>query len=181
MHQDPYFKTEKRKREPIPIRIIESGVTKPTFKIKRVIGSVPCLKESESQTDTDTHSKYIQNVLTRKESHDHTFGVYQDETHGCFIMGRSSFKYNDKHVFVDGKKYKTTYDVWELPTQSRPEINLVFNQHKKAYKQITLQSNAHRVKYSISGKIKANKCLKYTRFISQLFTNTQDMPWESLN
>ena len=37
LHQDQYFKTEKRKLEPIPIPIIETGRTKR----KRIIGSVP--------------------------------------------------------------------------------------------------------------------------------------------
>ena len=53
-------------------------------------------------------------------------------------------------------------------------------QDKQAYKQIPLQSNAHSVNYTPSGKIKADKGLKYTRFISQLFTNTKDVPWEWL-
>ena len=49
LHQDPYLKTEKPKREPIPIPIIETGDTKR----KRIIGSVPLFKtESESETDT---------------------------------------------------------------------------------------------------------------------------------
>ena len=54
------------------------------------------------------HSKYINDVLRRKVSHDPTFGVQQDDNDGCFKRGRLSFKYNNKHVFVDGKKYKET-------------------------------------------------------------------------
>ena len=138
--------------------------------------------ESDSETDTmHPHSKYINDVLTRNVSHDPTFGVYQDDTDGSFKIGRSSFKYSNKHVFVDGKRYKATHGLCELLTQSRPDKHLVTHQDKQAYKQILLQSNAHRVKYSPSGKIKANKSLKYTRFISQLFTDTKDMPWEPLN
>jgi len=187
LHQDPYLKTEKRKREPIPIPIIETGSTKPSFKTKPkrkyIIGSFPLFKtEIESETDASpTHSKYIHNVLTRKVSHDPTFGVYRDDTIGAFKIGRSSFKYNDKHVVVDGKRYKATQGLWELLTQSRPDKNLVIHQDRQAYKQILLQSNAHRVNYSPSGKIKANKGLKYTRFISQLFTNTKEVPWESFS
>jgi len=76
LYQVPYFKTEKQKREPIPIPIIETGSTKPSFKTnpkwKRLIGSLSLYKkESESETDTTpTHSKYINNVLTRILSHD---------------------------------------------------------------------------------------------------------------
>jgi hypothetical protein len=83
LHQDPYLKTEKHKRKPIPIQIIETGSAKPRCKTKpkwkRIIGSVPLLKtESESERDTSpTFSKYIHDVLTRKASHDPTFGVFK--------------------------------------------------------------------------------------------------------
>ena len=75
MHQDPYLKTEKRKTDPTPIPIIETG----DKKRKLIIASMPLFKtETESETVTlPAHSKYIQDVLTRKVSHDPTFGVYQ--------------------------------------------------------------------------------------------------------
>jgi len=95
------LKTEKQKREPIPIPVIETGSTEPSFKTKpkrkRIIGSVPLFKtQSESETDVSpVHSEYIQNVLRRKVSHDPTFGVYQDDADGSCKIERSSFKYND--------------------------------------------------------------------------------------
>jgi len=59
--------------------------------------------QSESVSDASpVNSKYIQNVLRRKSSHDHTFGVYHN-TGGSFKIGRSNVKYNDKHVFGYGK------------------------------------------------------------------------------
>ena len=79
--QDPYMKTEKQKRENIPIPIIETSIIKPSFKTKPkrklIIVSVPLFKtKSESVKDISSmHSKYIQNVLKRKVSHDPTFGV----------------------------------------------------------------------------------------------------------
>ena len=81
-------------------------------------------------------------------------------------------------MFVVGKKYKSTHGLWELLAKSKPDKNLVTLQDRQAYKQILLQSNAHRVNYSPTGRIRANKGLKYTRFISQLFTDRQ-VPWES--
>ena len=83
LHQDQYLKTEKRKREPIPIPIIEKGNTKR----KRIIGSVSLFKsemlDSESESESlPEHSKYIDNVLKHKGSHDPTFGVYQDDKDG---------------------------------------------------------------------------------------------------
>jgi hypothetical protein len=71
LHQDPYLKTEKRKREPIPILITESA----DAKRKRIIGSVPLFKtESESETDTlPAHSKYIKDILTQSISRPHVW------------------------------------------------------------------------------------------------------------
>ena len=69
-------------------------------------------------------------------------------------------------MIVDGKRYKANHDLWELLTESRPDKNLVTNQDRQAYKQILLQSNAHRLNYRPSGKIKAKKVLKYMGFIS---------------
>jgi len=126
------------------------------------------------------YSEYFQNVLTRKVSLDPTFGAYEDDADGSFKIGSSIFKYNDKHVFVDGRKYKATQGLWELLTNSKPDKNAVTIQDRQTYKQILLQSNAHTVNYSPTGKIKANKGLKYTRFISQLFTDKNEVPWESV-
>ena len=63
--------------------------------------------ESESES-LPVHSKYMGNVLKRKGSHDPTFGVYQVDKDISFKIGRSSFKYNNTNVFVDGKNYKST-------------------------------------------------------------------------
>lgn len=195
LHQDPYLKTEKRKRDPIPIPIIETGGTpdsKPTFKTKRkrIIGSVPVFNtetaDTESETDAESisplHTKYIQGVLKRKVSHDPTFGVYQDNDDGSFKIGSSKFKFSNKHVFVDSKRFKATRGLWELLTKSRPDKNVVTLQDKQAYKQILLQSNAHRVDFSPTGKIRANKGVKYTRFISRLFNDSpkRNIAWESV-
>lgn len=121
MHQDLYFKTEKQKHEPIPIRIDEIGITpdcKPRFETKArrkdVIGSAPVLRtqttdtESENDEGIPVPSKYTEDVLKRKLSQDPTFGVYQDNTDDSFKIGRSKFQYKDKHIFVDDRNYNGT-------------------------------------------------------------------------
>ena len=116
--------------------------------------------KSESETDLSRmHSECIRNVLRRKVSHDPTFGVHQDDTDGSFKIGRSSFKYNDKHLFVNGRKYTATPGLWELLTKGKPDKNVVTIQNKQAYKEVLLRSKAHRVNYSTTGKIEANKVL----------------------
>jgi hypothetical protein len=165
--------------------------TKPSFKTKRqrkrIVCSVPVFKtetaQSESETDvSDVSPEDIHSVLRRKASHDPTFGVYQDDTYGSFKIDRSNFKYTDKYVFVDGKKFNSTNGLWELLTKSRPNNNMVTLQDRRAYKQTLAQSNAHRANYSPTGRIIANKSFKYTQFISRLFTNTLEpqVSWESL-
>jgi hypothetical protein len=136
--------------------------------------------ESESETDVSP-SEYIQNVLKRKVPHDRTFGVYQDDRDGSFKIGRSNFKYKDKHVFVDGRKYKTQ-GLWESWTRSKPDKNAVYIQDRQAYKQIFLQSNAHRVKYNPRVRSKQtgllnirdsfrNCLLTRTKFLGDRFNN----------
>ena len=150
-------------------------------KRKIIIGSVPLFKNSESETDdSPMHAKYIHNVLNRKVSHDLNFGVYQDDTNGSFKIGWSNFKNNNKHVFVDGKRNKAKQVLWELLTQSRPDKNVVNHLDTLAYKQILLLSNAHRLNCKTLGQDQSNKVLKYTRFISQLFTNTKERSWKLL-
>ena len=97
---------------------METISTKP--KRKHTIGSVPLFKtEFDSETDVSL-SECIQNVLEHKVSHDPTFGVFQDNYDGSFKIGRSKYKYNDKHVFVDDRKYKTTQGLREFLTKSKP-------------------------------------------------------------
>ena len=121
-------------------------------------------------------SKYINNGLGRKVSHDPNFLVYHDDTDGSFKIGMSIFKYNNNHVFVEGKRCKATTGLWELLTKSKRDKSVASLQEKQAYKQILLQSNARRVNCSPSGKIKPKKGLKYMRFTLQLFSNTKEVP-----
>ena len=142
--------------------------------MRSIRGSVPLFKtESESETDVSPmHSEYMEN--------DPTFGVYQDNIDSSFKIGRSGFRYNDKHVIVDGRKYKATQELWELLTKFKPDKDAVTIKDRQAYKQIPFLSNAHRVNCSPTAKIKANRGLKYTRYISQLFTDKNEVPWDSV-
>ena len=83
---------------------------------------------------------------------------------------------------MDSKKYKATQGLWELLTKSRPEKNVVTLQDRQTYKQIPMQSNAHGVNYSPTGRIRRNKGIKYTQFISRMFTTTTErqVSWETL-
>jgi hypothetical protein len=151
VHQDPFLKRENRKPEPIPIKIVETKVKHPRFKTKpkrkRMTGSLPWFKtetlDSESETDfLPIHSENINNVLKRNLSHDRTFGVYQDEADGSFKIGKSDFKFNNKHVFEDKRKYKASQGLWELLNKANPDRNSVSMQDKQAYKKILIQSTA---------------------------------------
>jgi hypothetical protein len=193
VHQDPYLRTEKQKRDPIPIPIIETDGTpnsKPTFKAKRkrIIGSVPVFNTETvdnlklSGSVSPVHTKYIKGVLKRKVSHDPTFGVYQNNDDGSFKTGSSKLKFSNKHVFVDGKWFKATRGLWELLTKPRPDKNSITHRDKLAYKQVLLHSNEHKVNFNPTGKIKPNKGVKYTQFISRLLYNSpeQNIEWTTV-
>jgi len=94
---------------------------------------------------------------------------------------KSGVRAFDKYVFADGGKYNATQGLWELLTKYKPNKNVVPFQDGQAYKQILLQSNEHRVNYTPTGNIKTNKGLKYTRFISRLFTDKKEFSWKSVN
>ena len=96
-------------------------------------------------------------------------------------IGKPNFKYNDNYVFVDSKNYKATQGLWELLTKSRPDKYMVTLRYGQACKKILTQSNVHRVNYTPTGRIRANKGIKYTQFILRLFTNTPErqVSWES--
>ena len=81
-------------------------------------------------------------------------------------------------MFVNGKRQRNARTVG-LQAKCKPAKNLGNFQEKQSYKQIFLQSLTHRVIYSPSGKIEENKRFKYTRLISQLFTNKKEIPWET--
>jgi hypothetical protein len=171
LQQDPYLRTEKLNREPIAVPIIETtSKTDPFIKAET----------PEFEIQTGLPSKYIQNVLKRRLTRDPTFDVYRDGTDGSFKIGSSRFTYTENNVFVDGRKFNGTQGLWELLTQARPDMNMVTPQDKEAYKQILVQSNAHKVNYSPTGRIRCNKGMKYTRIISRLFTDKTQVPWESV-
>ena len=74
--QDPFLKSEKHKREPIPIPIVETKVTHPGLKTKpkreRKTSSLPWFKteilDSESETDSlPIHSEYINPFRARAD------------------------------------------------------------------------------------------------------------------
>ena len=81
-------------------------------------------------------------------------------------------------MLVDDRMYNATQGLWELLTKSKPDKNVVTFQDRHISKYSC--SLIRRVNYSPKGKIKANKGIKYTRFISQLLTDKKDVPGESV-
>jgi hypothetical protein len=188
MYPNPYPKTEKQKREPIPIRIVQTEETPESEhsfqtkrQCKRIIAPVSVFKKEKAQSESETdvsdaspiHSKYIHSVLRRKASHYPTFGVYQDYTDGYYKIRQPNSEYNKKYVSVGDKKYKATQGLWELVTKSRPDMNMVTLQDRQAYKQIIMLSNLHRVNYSPTGRIRANEGIVYAVYFSTVYEHTR--------
>jgi len=67
--------------------------------------------------------------------HDSTYGVYPDDADSFFFkIGRSNFKYSDKHVFLDGRNYRASQELWELLTKFNLINNAVTIRGRRAYK-----------------------------------------------
>jgi len=98
-----YLKTEKQKRELISIPTMQTRGINPRFKTKpkrvRLIG----LKEKSYSMNPKTIFQSIFKMPWDVKYRTILCFVY---TVGSFKIGRSNFKYNDKHLFVDGINYK---------------------------------------------------------------------------
>jgi hypothetical protein len=93
LFQDRYLRSEKKKREHIPVLVVESGATPkklPRNKIKknrRIVSSLPVFKtesfesgaptmpSEETEHSHTTQPHYMEWVIDRGDTHDPTFGV----------------------------------------------------------------------------------------------------------
>lgn len=95
------------------------------------------------------------------------FGIRSEN--GKLKMGSSDVKLNENFVIVGNQKYKRTLGLDELVMKKAPDLTCVKQDDVHNYKQILLDTNAHRRDYDPSKPIKSNKGLKYLRVIKPLF------------
>lgn len=105
--------------------------------------------------------------LSSEVYNDVPFGIYNE--HGKLKMGSSNVEINEKFIIVANRKYKRTLGLEELLLKKTPNLTLVDQDDTRNYKQMLIDTNAHRRDYESSKPIKSNKGLKYLRIIKPLF------------
>lgn len=95
------------------------------------------------------------------------FGVRKE--HGKLMMGSANVILNDNCITIANRKYKRTLGLDELLLKKIPNLTLIDQDDSRNYKQMLLDTNAHRRDYDPIKPIKSNKGLKYLHVIKPLF------------
>ena len=113
-------------------------------------------------------SPYIQSVLYGdKEGLDQTYGIRFNGHE--WVIGNSPVQIADDVVNVCDIGYLTTSGLLELLFMKRPDLESVTDEDWTNYKEILINTNAHRQNYSANKQINSNRGEKYVNVISRLF------------
>lgn len=110
---------------------------------------------------------YLSRFLTKSEA-DNTYGLRFENL--AYKIGNKSVEMRDDDFIIDDVKYKGTPGLWELIVLKEPENYT--DQDLATYKEILLQTDAHRKGYKPGAQISSNKHSKYTNIIKPLMAKT---------
>lgn len=77
-------------------------------------------------------------------------------------------------VRINDKNYELTSGLKELLIRNKPNLNLVTEKDKIAYKEMLISTNAHKRDYNPSGQMKGDKGSKYRDIIKPFFLEIDD-------
>lgn len=95
------------------------------------------------------------------------FGVRRER--GKLMMGTSRVEVYDDKISIAGHAYKKTPGLYELLFKKVPNLEIVTENDGQMYKEMLIETNAHRRDYNPNKPIKANKGRKYLHIIKPLF------------
>lgn len=98
-------------------------------------------------------------LINKGKAIDSTYGVRVDGDH--WMLGDKFIDIEDDDIIMNGKKYCGTRGLYELIFMSSPNEYVYDESDLENYKAILLDSNVHRVGYSISGKLRSSRGGKY--------------------
>lgn len=109
------------------------------------------------------------------------FGIRTDNKQlmiGNSIVSFSKIDSVDKNnvllVKIDDKTYNLTPGLKELLLQKKPDLKTITSEDKMIYKNILLQTNAHKRDFNPGGQIRGDKGTKYRDIIKPLFSITSN-------
>ncbi|XP_051167623.1 uncharacterized protein LOC127285568 [Leptopilina boulardi] len=136
--------------------------------------SFKSIEDSESTIIPDFEydkllNKYIYLIdHNRKQCLDLVYGVRKMRD-GSLLIGDKPIIFNQQFLNVGNRRFTITPGLLELLFKNKPENSHISDHDINNYKQILIDSNAHRKKYSASEPINISKSFKYTNVISNLF------------
>jgi hypothetical protein len=113
-------------------------------------------------------TKLMKDLGGAKRTIDHTFGPrYENET---LMVGNKTLKFDeDGSILVDDTRYKPSEGLYELLFKRIPDDQLYTDDDLNAYRNILVQTSAHKRNYNFRGNINRDGSLKYKHVVSQLF------------
>ena len=159
--------------------VAETGAT--SFeRLQKEINSPEGQKALKSYlSEVGVHSSpYIQSILYgKKQGFDQTYGVrYNGQD---WFIGDSPVQIVNDIINVQGVGYLTTSGLLELLFKKNPDLDKLTKEDWDNYKEILINTNAHRQNYSVNKQINSNRGEKYVKVISRLFPAAQSTLWTS--
>lgn len=82
-------------------------------------------------------------------------------------------------VSVRNKNYELTAGLKELIMRNKPNLELVSDHDKTVYKEMLINTNAHKRDFNPDGQLKGDKGIKYRQIIKPLFSQPDDATQDS--
>lgn len=125
---------------------------------------------------------YLENIremitTSNNDEFDHKYGVRHNPTLEKIYIGDSQLKIDGSDIIVKNKKYNCTEGLYELLFKKHPKH--FSDNDKKMYKEIILETNAHRRHYQSSKQVDGSKLAKYKKIIAPMVTTGYGMLMES--
>lgn len=119
--------------------------------------------ESMQSPSQDTSSWSLSSEMFE----DVPFGVRKER--GKLFMGSSRVTVQNEKISIAGHVYKKTPGLCELLFKKVPDLDLVTGEDGQIYKEMLIETNAHRRDYDPNKPIKTNRGRKYLHIIKPLF------------
>lgn len=122
----------------------------------------PLSKEYLTGLITDTNGK--------ESKYDQTFGVRASGLMNAWTIGNKVIEFDkDDYIHIGQKMFRGSRGLFELLFKKRPNEETFNAEHLKTYKEILVETSAHRQQYNPRAKIASSGGKKYTTIIKKLF------------
>lgn len=135
-------------------------------------------KNATKETNDTLSSLKKEDMIDIYENFNVPFGVYSKNKKlmmgntavNLFIVNKGSDERKQYVISINDKNYELTQGLKELLLRNKPNLTLVTEKDKTEYKEILINTNAHKRDYDPNGQFKGDKGLKYCAIIKPLFS-----------